>query len=78
MNMNPSGSKMWTGVAVAVFVAILLAGWMWWAKPAAAPVSETGLSATDTTDELDQELQATDLGNPDAELQAMEADLNAL
>jgi len=75
--MENNNSKMWLGVAVAVAVVGLFA-WMWWAQPAAAPVSETGLSATDTTLAIDQELQATDLGNLEAELQATDADLNAL
>lgn len=78
LNMNPSNSKMWAGVAVAVFLAIVLAGWMWWAKPAAAPESETRLSDIDTTSELDMELRATDLGDLEAELQSTDADLNAL
>ncbi len=80
MNMAaPAGrSKTWLWVSAAAVVALAVAGWMWWATPAAAPVSETGLSATDTTDELDRELQATDLGDLDAEIQATDADLNAL
>lgn len=79
MNMQApaSGSKTWLWVAAAAAV-LAVAGWMWWATPAAAPVSETGLSETDTTAELDAELQATDLGDLDAELEAMNADLNAL
>lgn len=75
--MENNNSKMWLGLAVGAVVVGLLA-WMWWAKPAAAPVSETGLSATDTTSEIDKELQATDLGNPADELKTTDADLNAL
>lgn len=78
MNTNPSNSKMWTVVAVAVFAAVILAGWLWWAKPATAPETETRLSEIDTTSELDMELQATDLGDLEAELQTTDADLNAL
>lgn len=80
MNMAaPAGkSKTWLWVAIAVVAVLAAAGWMWLATPASAPVSETGLTADDTTDVLDQELQATDLGDLDAELQATDADLNAL
>lgn len=75
--MENNNSKMWLGVVLAVAVIGLL-GWMWWAQPAAAPTSETGLSATDTASEIDKELQATDLGNLNSELQTTDADLNAL
>jgi len=75
--MENNNSKMLLGVAVAA-VALGLFGWMWWAQPAAAPMSETGLSATDTTSEINRELQATDLGSPANELKATDADLKAL
>ena len=75
--MENNNSKMWLGVAL-VAAAVGLLAWMWWAQPAAAPESETGLSATDTTLAIDQELQATDLGSPADELKTTDADLNAL
>lgn len=78
MGMPAARSKAWLWVSVVVVAVLAVAGWMWWATPAAAPVSETGLSATDTTSEIDAELQATDLGDLEAELQATDADLNAL
>ncbi len=79
MNMAPVGkSKTWFWVAGVAAAILAVAGWMWWAKPAAAPVSETGLSEADTTAALDEELQATDLGDLEAELQATDADLQSL
>ncbi len=71
-------SKTWLWFAGVAIVVLAVAGWMWWATPAAAPVSETGLSATDTTSEIDAELEMTDLGDLEAELQATEADLQSL
>ena len=79
MNMTPARkSRTWFWVVGVAVIALAVVGWMWWATPAAAPVSETGLTETDTTSEIDMELQATDLGDLEAELQATEADLQSL
>lgn len=79
---NTQNSKTWFWVAAAV-VAVAVAGWLWWGYwPASAPsTSETAgpaLSTDDTTAAIEQELNATDFGNLEAELQATDADLNSL
>lgn len=75
-------NKTWLWVAGVVAVAAVLGGWFWWSNQAVAPTtSETAgpaLGAEDTTAAIDQELNATDLGDLEAELQATEADLQAL
>ena len=77
MAMPTEKSKTWVWVVVAVAV-LAVAGWMWLANPVTAPVNETGVSETDTTATIDEELKATDLGDLEAELQATDADLNSL
>ena len=42
------------------------------------PYRATGLSSEDTTEAIEKELQATDFGDLDKELQQTEADLNSL
>lgn len=78
-----SQNKTWLWVTAAVLAVVALAGWMWWSpRQATAPdISETAgpaLSADDTTASIDKELNATDFGNLEAELQATDADLNSL
>ncbi|MBI3046113.1 MAG: hypothetical protein HYY86_01005 [Candidatus Harrisonbacteria bacterium] len=74
-------SKTWLWVVVAaVIAAAAWLGWSYW--PASAPsVSEIAgpaLSADDTTTAIEAELNATDFGDLEAELQSTEADLNSL
>ena len=78
-----SKNKTWLWVTAAVLAVAALAFWMWWSpRQATAPgASETAgpaLSAQDTTSAIDAELNATDFGNLEAELQATDADLNSL
>ena len=80
-----SKNKTWLWAAAVVLAVAALAGWMWWSpRQATAPgASETaapqsGVSADDTTSAIDAELNATDFGNLEAELQATDADLNSL
>ena len=72
-----------TWVWVVVVVAVVVAAWLWWGYwPASAPsTSETAgpaLSADDTTAAVEQELNATDFGDLETELQSTEADLQSL
>lgn len=81
--MNQSNNRNRTWLAAAAIAALVAVGaWMWWARQAAAPgVPETAgpaLNADDTTAAIEQELNATDLGNLEAELQSTEADLQSL
>ncbi len=83
MNMqNPvSGSKKWMWLAAAALVALAAFGWWMWqsAEEAAAPeLGGPALSDSDTTLSIDEELQSTDLGDLEAELQATDADLQSL
>ena len=75
-------SKTWLWVTGAVVVAAVFGGWFWWSNQAVAPTtSDTAgpvLSETDTTAAIDQELNATDFGNLEAEMQATDADLQSL
>ena len=80
---NTQTSKSRTWLVWVVVVAVVAVGlWMWMGRQAAAPgTSETAgpaLGADDTTESIEAELNATDLGNIEAELQATEADLNSL
>ena len=67
-------------VLAAAAVLLLLVWWMW-QRPQEVAAPETAgpvLSGDDTTVAIERELQATDLGDIDAELKATEADLQAL
>ena len=67
----------WTVVVVIILVALCLLIYL----RGALPGDETAgppLSEGDTTAVLEQELEATDLGDIDAELEALEEDLLAL
>lgn len=79
--METTSSKTWLWAVVAV--AVVAAAWLWLgSRPASAPdTSETAgpaLSADDTSVNLEAEVNATDLGNLEAELQSTEADLQSL
>jgi len=80
MEPQNSKNKVWTILAVVIVLAVL--GFWFWkgSKPATAPVEEVGslVSPEDTVATIDQELQATDLGDLDKEFQGVEADLNSL
>lgn len=78
--MPASAAKKWMWVAAAAVAALAVLGfWMWWAQEAATPeIGGPALNESDTTAAIEQELQATDLGNLEAELQATEADLQSL
>lgn len=76
-----SGSKkrMWLAAAAIAILAVL--GWWMWrgAREVTAPeIGGSALSESDTTAAIDQELQSTDLGDLEAELQATNADLQSL
>ena len=78
-----SKNRTWLWVTVAVLVVAALVGWMWWSPrqataPGASEIAGPALSAQDTTSAIDAELNATDFGNLEAELQATDADLNSL
>ena len=63
-------------------ILVILGLWLWLGyKPAAAPeadISGSELSQEDTTLAIEQELQVTDLGDIDAELDSLEEDLQSL
>jgi len=77
-----SQNKTWLWALVAVLI-LAAAGWMSWSsRQAVAPsVSETAgsaLTVEDTTSAIEAELNATDFGDVDKELQSTEADLQSL
>ena len=77
--MEQNSSKTWLWVALVVVVVV--AGWLWLSRQATAPTLEVSgppLSESDTTSAIEQELNATDFGDLEAELQATDADLNSL
>ena len=81
--MNQSNNRSWNWLAVAAIAVLIAVGaWMWWARQAAAPgASETAgpaLGIDDTSVAIEQELNATDFGNLESELQSTEADLQSL
>jgi len=81
MNMQASGPKNWMWLAAAAIAVLLVLSWWMWrgAREASAPeTGEPALSESDTTATLEQELQSTDLGDLEAELQATDADLQSL
>ena len=75
-------SKTWLWVVAVVIVLAAFGVWFWQSNQAVAPAtSETAgpaLSADDTTTSIDKELNATDFGDLEVELQSTEADLNSL
>ena len=80
--MEQNSSKTWLWVLVAVVV-LVVAGWLWWGywSVTVPSTSETGgrsLSTDDTSVAIEAEVNATDLGNLEAELQSTEADLQSL
>lgn len=77
--METQNSKTWLWVVVAAVV-VAVAGWLWLGYyPATAPeTAGPALGGEDTTAAIDQELNATDFGDLEKELQATDADLNAL
>ena len=80
MEPQNSKNKVWTVLAVVVVLAVL--GFWFWkgSEPVTAPVEEVGslVSPEDTVATIDQELQATYLGDLDKEFQDVEVDLNSL
>jgi len=78
--MEQNSSKTWLWV-VAVVVAVAAGVWLWQSRQAAAPtleISGPALNAEDTTVAIEAELNATDFGDLEAELQSTEADLQSL
>lgn len=74
-------NKMSAWVAAALVAAAVLVGlWLWMGyQPAAAPeVAGPELSEVDTTATIEEELQATDLGDIESEFQDIEAELQNL
>ena len=70
-----------TWVWVVLVVAAVAAGWLWLSRQATAPALEIAgppLGESDTTSAIETELNATDFGDLEAELQATDADLNSL
>ena len=74
--MPASATKKWMWLAAVAIVVLAVLGWWMWQRPQQVTAPET--SEQDTTVAIEQELQATDLGDLEAELQATEADLNSL
>lgn len=75
-----SKSKTWLWLAVTAII-VAAAYWLWLSYlPAKAPESAVGpaLSADDTTNTIEQELNTTNLDDLEKELQSTEADLNSL
>ena len=77
--MEQNSSKTLVLAAVGV-VALAVGAWLLMgSRQAAAPeISGPALGQEDTTSAIEAELNATDFGDIDAELQATDADLNSL
>lgn len=83
--MMPEGTsqkKMWLWLVVGAVVIIVLAALWWFWQGPTAPAEENGattaLETQGTSDEvsaIDTDLQATDLGNLDAELEDIDSEL---
>ena len=74
MNM----SKTWIWILIVVVVLALL--WVAWQYGFLDRLLPTTLqiSDNDTTDQIDKDLNAVDVGNPDQDLKQLDADLNQL
>ena len=64
-------------------MAVAAAAWLWWGLgraivPATSEISSPALMAEDTTAVIEAELNATDFGDLEKELQSTEADLQSL
>jgi len=64
-------SKNWLWILIIIVVLALL--WAAWQYEEGAP-----LSGGDTTAEIDKDLNAVDLGDPEEDLKQLDADLNQL
>ena len=78
MDNTTSKKSFWAWLVAVVVLALLVFLWLSRSKEAGAPFGDESLSSDDTTAALERELQATDLGDLEKELQSTEADLNSL
>ena len=75
--MNTSKNWLWILIAVVV-LALLWAVWQYGFLNGLITKEEAPLSGGDTTAEIDKDLSAVDVGNPDQDLKQLDADLNQL
>ena len=74
--MNTSKTWLWIIIAV-VILAFLWVAWQYGFFNQLVTKEEAPLSG-DTTAEIDKDLNAVDVGNPDQDLKQLDADLNQL
>lgn len=79
---NQNKMSLWLAVGLAAAV-VLIGLWLWLGyrsatAPEAPEVAGPELSAEDTTAAIEQDLQATDLGDIESEFQDIEAELQSL
>ncbi len=74
--MNTSKNWLWTLIAVTA-LALLLAAWQYGIFNSFLN-NGVPLSAGDTTTDINNDLNAVDVGNPEEDLKQLDADLNQL
>ena len=75
--MNTSKNWLWILIIVVV-LALLWAAWQYGFFNRLVTEEEAPLSGGDTTAEIDKDLNAVDLGDPEEDLKQLDADLNQL
>lgn len=72
-------SKTWIWILIAVFVlALVWVAWQYGFFNQLITKEGSLISDSDTTVEIDKDLNAVDIGNPDQDLKKLDADLNQL
>lgn len=75
--MNTSKNWLWT-VIIIVALALLWAAWQYGFFNRLVTREGAPISDNDTTVEINNDLNAVDVGNPDQDLKQLDADLNQL
>lgn len=75
--MNTSKTWIWILIAVVV-LALAWTAWQYGLFNQLVTKEEAPISDSDTTAEINKDLNAVDVGNPDEDLKQLDADLNQL
>ncbi len=74
-----TSNKTWIWILIAVVVlALVWIAWQYGFFNQPITKDEALISDSDTTAEIDKDLNAVDIGNPDQDLKQLDADLNQL